>query len=126
MNLFSSKHRVGFKTKGEFVKWYLGKLASQNYCCYYCETSILIIRDLIENNKLKARRTGYGSRGPALEIDKKINSRGYNEENCVLSCYYCNNDKSSIFDGEEYKAHFGENRKKFFEYLSRANKLTSL
>lgn len=117
LNLFSAKHRIGFRSKEDFVKWYLEKLAAQNYCCYYCETSIFTIRELIEKEKLKARRTGYGSRGPVLEIDKKVNSEGYNRDNCVLSCYYCNNDKSSIFNGDEYKTHFGANRKKHFHYL---------
>ena len=115
--LYSKKHRKGFSSKDEFVKWFENTIKSQNFKCYYCDTSIFDIRALIDQKKLKTRKTGYGIRGPIFEIDRKINSNGYTKENCVLSCYYCNNDKSYILDSEEYKKYFGENRKKYFEYL---------
>ena len=72
---------------------------------------------LIKAQILKTRKIGYGERGPVLEIDKKINENGYSPDNCVLSCYYCNNDKSYILDSEDYKEHFGKNRKKHFSKL---------
>ena len=115
--LYSKKHRKGFPSKDEFVKWFENTIKSQNYKCYYCDTSIFDIRSLIKQEKLKTRKTGYGRRGPIFEIDRKINSNGYTKENCVLSCYYCNNDKSYILDSETYKKYFGESRKKYFEYL---------
>jgi len=115
--LYSTKHRKGFSNKDEFVKWFENTIKSQNFKCYYCDTSIFDIRSLIDQEKLKTRKIGYGTRGPNLEIDRKINSNGYTKENCVLSCYYCNNDKSYILDSEVYKKYFGENRKKYFEYL---------
>ncbi len=107
--LYSKKHRKGFSNKDEFVKWFESTIKSQNFKCYYCDTSIFDIRSLIDQKKLKIRKTGYGRRGPIFEIDRKINSNGYTKENCVLSCYYCNNDKSYILDSEDYK--------KYFEYL---------
>jgi len=115
--LYSKKHRKGFSNKDEFVKWFENTIKSQNFKCYYCDTSIFDIRSLIDQKKLKTRKTGYGRRGPIFEIDRKINSNSYTKENCVLSCYYCNNDKSYILDSEDYKKYFGENRKKYFEYL---------
>ena len=115
--LYSTKHRKGFSSKDEFVKWFENTIKSQNFKCYYCDTSIFDIRSLIDQEKLKTRKTGYGRRGYVFEIDRKINSNGYTKENCVLSCYYCNNDKSYILDSEDYKKYFGENRKKYFEYL---------
>ncbi|MBA7498136.1 hypothetical protein ES705_42002 [subsurface metagenome] len=115
--LYSKKHRKGFSKKDEFVKWFENTIKSQNFKCYYCDTSIFEIRSLIDQNKLKTRKTGYGRRGHIFEINRKINSNGYTKENCVLSCYYCNNDKSYILDSEDYKKYFGENRKKYFEYL---------
>ena len=115
--LYSTKHRKGFSNKDEFAKWFENTIKSQNFKCYYCDTSIFDIRSLIDQEKLKTRKIGYGTRGPNLEIDRKINSNGYTKENCVLSCYYCNNDKSYILDSEVYKKYFGENRKKYFEYL---------
>jgi len=115
--LYSKKHRKGFSSKDEFVKWFENTIKSQNFKCYYCDTSIFDIRSLIDQKKLKTRKIGYGRRGPVLEIDRKINSNGYTKKNCVLSCYYCNNDKSYILDSEDYKKYFGENRKKYFESL---------
>jgi len=115
--LYSTKHRKGFSSKDEFVKWFENTIKSQNFKCYYCDTFIFDIRSLIDQEKLKTRKTGYGRRGYVFEIDRKINSNGYTKENCVLSCYYCNNDKSYILDSEDYKKHFGKNRKKYFEYL---------
>ena len=113
----TKKHKPGFKTNEDFVNWYVIKILNQNFKCYYCKTSIFDINKLIDAKKLKTRKTGYGKRGNVLEIDKKINETGYNPDNCVLSCYYCNNDKSYILDSEEYKKHFGKNRKKYFRKL---------
>jgi hypothetical protein len=118
LNLFSTKHRVGFTSKTVFASWFTLRLQQQDFCCYYCETSILDIRSLISQGLLKTRATGYGQRGPVLEIDKKENHLGYNQDNCVLSCYYCNNDKSYTLDSAAYKQYFGPNRKLFFEYFN--------
>jgi len=115
--LYSKKHRKGFPSKDEFVKWFENTIKSQNFKCYYCDTSIFDIRLLIDQEKLKTRKIRYGARGRNFEIDRKINSDGYTKKNCVLSCYYCNNDKSYTLDSKDYKKHFGENRKKYFEYL---------
>jgi hypothetical protein len=116
-NLFSTKHKNGFKTKEDFSDWYILTLRKQNYCCYYCETSIFDINRLIDDKKLKERKIGYGWRGRVLEIDRKTNGKGYNSDNCVLSCYYCNNDKSYTLDSEDYKMYFGENRSKYFKSI---------
>jgi len=115
--LYSKKRRKGFPSKDEFVKWFENTIKSQNFKCYYCDTSIFDTRSLIDQEKLKTRKIRYGARGRNFEIDRKINSDGYTKENCVLSCYYCNNDKSYILDSEDYKKYFGGNRKKYFEYL---------
>lgn len=58
---------------------------------------------------------GEGRRGPVLEIDK--NDETYVPENCVLSCYYCNNDKSYTSSKEDYKVYFGKNRHQYFKTL---------
>ena len=114
-----SKHAVGFNNKQGLANWYTAQLGEQNYCCKYCETSIFTIQALIKAGLLKTRKVrGEGVRGPVLEIDKVRNEDGYYPQNCVLACYYCNNDKSYTVDGEAYKTYFGNARKKFFEYLS--------
>lgn len=115
--LCGTKHKKGFGSKDKFVQWALAQLKEQKYSCYYCETSIFNIKALIECKKLKTRKTGHGVRGPVLEVDKKSNGLGYSPTNCVFSCYYCNNDKSYTMDSEDYKEHFGLNRKKYFDNL---------
>lgn len=117
VKLYTTKHKKGFPTKDSFVDWYSKQIQSQHYRCYYCETSILDIKSLIKKGKLKTRKTRYSVRGPVLEIDRKINDKGYSPGNCVLSCYYCNNDKSYITDADDYKMNFGENRRKYFYKL---------
>ncbi len=117
LKLFSTKHKPHFPTKEIFATWYINQLKEQKFRCYYCETSIFDIRKLIEENKLLTRKTGYGMRGPVLEVDKMTNSLGYSPTNCVLSCYYCNNDKSYTLNSQDYKEFFGKSRKAFFDNL---------
>ncbi len=47
----------------------------------------------------------YGGfkRGQRLEIDRKINSLGYEIQNCVLACAICNMAKSNKFSYDEFK-----------------------
>jgi len=118
LNLFGTRHKPGFENKAEFADWFIGQLKRQNLSCHYCETSILDINSLIDRGLLKKRKTGYGWRGPVLEVDKRSNHLGYSPENCVLSWYYCNNDKSYTLDSEAYKQFFGPNRRAFFVFLA--------
>jgi len=47
----------------------------------------------------------YGGfkRGRRLEIDRKVNSLGYDIKNCVLACPICNMAKSDKFTYDEFK-----------------------
>lgn len=47
----------------------------------------------------------YGGfkRGRRLEIDRKVNSLGYDIKNCVLACPICNMAKSDNFSYDEFK-----------------------
>ena len=85
--LFALKHKGGFKTKSDFANWFVATLKNQCYSYNYCGTSLFDINSLIQSGKLNVRRTGYGERGPILEIDKKM--KGYKPDNCVIFCYYC-------------------------------------
>jgi len=118
LNLFGRRHKPGFENKSQFAEWFIDQLYRQDLSCHYCETSIFQINILIDTGVLKKRKTGHGWRGPVLEVDKCSNHFGYSPENCVLSCYYCNNDKSYTLDSEAYKQFFGLNRKAFFEFLA--------
>ena len=92
MKLYKFKHR-SFGNSQALAAWYEPQLMRQNYCCYYCETSVGTLQRLIENGLLKTRATrGGGHRGSHLEIDKQ--GSVYSPETCVLACYYCNNDRS--------------------------------
>jgi 5-methylcytosine-specific restriction endonuclease McrA len=119
--LYGSRHKKGFVSKDDLANWFIKKLDDQEFCCFYCDTSIFDLKKLIKDKKLKTRKTGYGERGPVLEIDKKENGLGYARENCVLACYYCNNDKSYVSDWEEYKTCFGGNRHEYFKSLISKN-----
>ncbi|MFZ6011924.1 MAG: hypothetical protein ACOYXT_16400 [Bacteroidota bacterium] len=115
--LCSKKRQTGFGSTSKFVEWATNALISQKFGCYYCNTSIFDIKLLINKSKLKRRKIGHGFRGPVLEVDKMRNSLGYSAKNCVLSCHYCNNDKSYTTDSTDYKTHFGKNRRKYLKTL---------
>ena len=117
--LYAVKHAKGFITRQEFIDWYCQQLDKQQCKCYYCDTSIFVIRKLIAAGALKTRKIkGDAVRGPVLEIDKVVNSKGYTSDNCVLACYWCNNDKSYTMDGESYNEHFGANRSRYHKLLT--------
>jgi len=116
---FSQKHIPGFPNSDALYSWYGRQFKLQKGCCYYCQTSIDLINTLIAKGLLKTRAVrGDGMRGPSLEIDKLVNELGYSATNCVLACYYCNNDKSYIFSPDQYKKYFGPSRNKLFSDLA--------
>ena len=54
------------------------------------------------------------NRGNFLEIERRdAHSNSYDKDNCVLACYFCNNDKSDIFKEDEYLDYL-KDRKGFF------------
>jgi len=62
--------------------------------CHYCG---------IEEDFFRIWGKFYGGKRRKLEVDRKDNEKGYNEENCVLACPICNNAKSDKFTYEEFK-----------------------
>ena len=108
----------GFQDFDEFLKWYNNQIKK----CYYCElkeeeSQILVTKILKSSRFPKNGISGRGtSRGMHLEVDR-INPKGkYSKENCVLCCYFCNNDKSDVFHGDEYKE-FSKDRIGFLRKL---------
>ena len=100
----NKKKLSGFENFDDFSDWYFHELYFFVNKCHYCETSIFIIRELLNNNIIQYRRVGKsGTRGANFEIDRMNPFDGYSRENCVLSCYYCNNDKSNTFNYEIYR-----------------------
>jgi hypothetical protein len=113
-NYNRAKHK-GFTDKYDFADWFVNQLKENNCECHYCGTSIHDIRKLINAGLLKERKTGFGYRGKILEVDK--NDDDYTKDQCVLSCYYCNNDKSYTSEKDDYKEHFGANGNIYFKKL---------
>jgi hypothetical protein len=110
---------VGFENRERFIDWYLHELHINNNKCHYCKTSILEIRNLLNSGIISGRNVGgTGIRGHNLEIDRMQPGEEYSEVNCVLSCYYCNNDKSNTFSYDVYRNIIGPSRKIIWENLT--------
>lgn len=89
-----------FQNFNSFYKWYKSQYQTQKGKCYYCETDEKIIALLFERKFQNRKRI---TRGKHLEIERRDSTGNlYNEENCVLACYFCNNDKSDIFNEHDY------------------------
>jgi hypothetical protein len=113
--------RSGFEDLTDFRAWYDKKIKA----CFYCGLTEAESQEIVHNGLLVSKRFPLGgntdrgvNRGYWLEIDKK-NPRGiYSKENCELSCYFCNNDKSDVFNDEQY-GEFVKNRPAFLRILLR-------
>lgn len=118
-NVFKLKHKLGFKSSDALIEWWIKQIKLQNYACGYCKTPIRLIQALIKAKVLNGRPTrGNGIRGERLElerIDSKTNE--YSRQNCVLVCYYCNNDKSNVYSSAEYVEFLAPAKKKHFLHL---------
>lgn len=102
-----------FKSFSEFYSWYINQHKIQGGKCYYCECEELKIASLFQNNILVSKRSKY--RGNHLEVERKDpHNEEYSKENCVLACYFCNNDKSDVFTESDYREYL-KGRKKFIE-----------
>lgn len=109
-----------FESEEIFKNWYLHELYFYENKCRYCNTSILDIRELLNANLIKGRGVrGAGIRGHNLEIDRMNPGIEYSEANCVLACYYCNNDKSNTFSYDVYLNIIGPTRKVMWDELLR-------
>lgn len=112
---FTGARREGFGEYESFYNWYI----EQKQECYYCKIKVDTIRYLLDNNIIHERL----NRGRSLEIEKLNPAGQYCRENCVLACYFCNNDKSQIFTVEQYKLFANPTaRKKYLEDLVKKHK----
>ena len=117
-----SKQKKDFKFKdfSEFYDW----LKKQGNTCHYCKTEQSKITKLIyeglKNNPLGISSKRFNKRGRSLEIDRKdpLNAE-YSIHNCVLACYFCNNDKSDIYSEKEYLENFKEALKERYKYINK-------
>ena len=109
-DLLAEQFKSEFNNAEEFMKWWFEQSKKQNNSCYYCDTPIETIRQLIAEHKLRTRNnrskrdeaTGrsINCRGGARVGGERERNpdKGYSRNNCVLACMYCNNDKSDIFE----------------------------
>ena len=118
-NWFNSKKRekIKFENFDNFYSWY----KEQDKVCYYCGLSEKDSQKIVKTGLLKSNRfpengiiSSGRARGMWLEIDRKDPNKKYSEDNCVLACYFCNNDKSDVFDAKQYKKYL-KDRSKFFK-----------
>lgn len=101
-----------FENFNEFYNWYITQFEKQKGCCYYCKTEESVLAKLFEKKYTSVKRP---NRGKHLEVERRdSDSNKYNKANCVLACYFCNNDKSDIFSENEYFEYL-KNRKLFFD-----------
>jgi 5-methylcytosine-specific restriction endonuclease McrA len=110
----SKKNSEGFDFKSflEFYKWHKKQYEAQKGHCYYCGTHESVTAAVMEKKYPNRKRF---NRGMKLEVERKDSiDNKYTAENCVLACYFCNNDKSEFFTEEEYRSYLA-NRKGFFE-----------
>jgi hypothetical protein len=125
---FNDKKRKGFNgftDFADFKKWYEENVKDNK--CYYCGLSERESQRIIHDGLLTSKRfplkgiTSRGvNRGYWLEIDRKNPNGLYSRENCVPSCYFCNNDKSDVFTDEQYKE-FTNDRPGFLRSLLNVN-----
>jgi len=73
----------------------------KNKICSYCSISEEQIALLGEKGQLHNKRSD--TRGYTLEIDRIYPNLEYTEENCTMSCYWCNNAKTDEFLPEDFK-----------------------
>jgi hypothetical protein len=109
----------GFSDFEDFYDWFV----NQDKKCYYCdiqehEVQQIVVQGLLTSNRFPLNVTIMQgrSRGMWLEVDRIYPREKYSRENAVLCCYFCNNDKSDVFHGVEYKKFF-QNRAAYLREL---------
>jgi hypothetical protein len=114
------KKRVnGFESLTDFKNWY----RDQELSCHFCGLTEQEMQELSMTGILTSKRfpqdgiVGRGTnRGVWLEVDRIDPNGLYSRDNCVLCCYFCNNDKSDVFAGIQY-AQFFQNRVAYLRQL---------
>lgn len=121
-NWYRNKEQKGkseFKNFEDFFKWY----NIQPKKCHYCnlkeeDSQRIVMTGLLKSKRFPqdGKRSQGKFRGSWLEIDRKKPNEKYSRTNSVLCCYFCNNDKSDVFDDVQYKK-FKNSRSAFMKAL---------
>lgn len=112
------KKRVKQSNKINASIW-IDIIKGQKMKCYYCETDLRIIQQLILEKIINPRKRGrYGFSGLHFELDhKNFDTIDNSRTNLVASCYYCNNDRSNLISDDIFKKYFGVHKKTSFKKL---------
>ncbi len=104
---WSKKKHTNWRTKDNFVNWFVKQYIKQGGKCYYCGLEGKVLsnykQQLKDINMLKYGGFRKGKRGKSLEVEKIKAKGNYSYRNCVLACYPCNNAKSDVFTDKEFK-----------------------
>jgi len=94
------REKIRFGDKEKFLNWYLKKWSENgSTTCAYCGVSEKDCAEFFTKNGFSRD----GKRGLHLEVEQKNAKKGYNEENCELVCYVCNNAKSDFMELAEFE-----------------------
>lgn len=101
-----------FKSKGKryFFEWY----NRQPRVCIYCGIEEYKLQKVFDKDfgNLRTKR----GRGSSLELERRDTSSNlYNEENCALACYLCNNHKSDLITEDEHRRFFATKIKEYLD-----------
>src|SRR5438046_422249 len=101
--------KLKFIDANDFEDWYCKQERIQENKCHYCKlewkdlNKIVMLGILTSGRFPKDGKAGRGQgRGIFFELDRMDAKGDYSRKNCVLVCYFCNNDKSDIFSEEQY------------------------
>lgn len=116
----------GFNDFVNFYRWYANQIENKGNKCHYCGTTESNLKKLFkekDDESEKKKKPLYSKKRSftaTLQVDRKDSCKGYNVDNCVLACAFCNNAKSDMVrykDLEFFKEHFKEFVQKFYTHL---------
>lgn len=88
-----------------FLSWWKAQYNNGKAFCAYCgvseETTKNVYYDLKKREKKLSEKRSFSG---AMQIDRKNPNEGYNKENCVFACVFCNNAKSDMITDDEINA----------------------
>lgn len=96
--------------KRGFFEWY----QKQPRVCGYCGIEEYKLNELFDYKTgfLETKR----GRGRSLELERKGTCPNlYNEENCILACYLCNNHKSDLISEKDHMTFFAKNIREYLD-----------
>ena len=77
-------------TRSQFAEWF----THQTRTCYYCHIHEQLVDQL-------GAKTQIGHPLQRLGVDRKVDTKGYAEDNIVLCCFPCNKARSNTFTVDE-------------------------